>query len=553
MIGVISKEDELEVVEEFFQVFKTPWEFFKNYREYDVVIISRDELADRINAKVILIYGYETTQFDNDKQILLSLDHNISILNMREVSLPIYNKLAKFKNVKDDNIFLEVNSEVIGLKIQGNNQIILRIGYNLFEEIKYLLTEGQPAENASIPTLENHIVLLRKWIVDSGIALIEIPPIPAGYKFIACLTHDVDFVKISNHLFDHSMWGFVYRGLFGSFSDFVKGKVSFFHVMQNWIAVLLLPFVYLGVINDFWFKFDRYLEIEKGLESTFFFIPFKGKPGDKILCSYSSWRSTKYDITDVDDMARKLIRYGNEVAVHGIDAWHSYDKGYRELKRISEVTGKFKTGIRMHWLIFNKQTFKILEKAGYHYDSTFGYNETVGYRGGTTQVYRPIGVESLLELPIHIQDTALFYSGRMGLSQKEALILCKKLINKTCTYGGVLTINWHQRSLGPERLWEDFYLQLLEELKVYRPWFASAGKVVEWFRKRRSVFFDEVQFTGKKVRLSLRSDEIDIQPPLLLRIYRPTIQKLGAINLSIYPENHLDIPRHSKRKMEIIF
>lgn len=360
LIGVIAKEHEFEAVEEFFQLFKTPWEFYEDDREYEVVIVSRDEMIDKINAKVLLIFGFEATQFDNDKGISLTTNHNINTLSFGKISLPIYAQMSIFKNVSDDDIFFEVNSEIIGLKIQEDNQIILRIGYNLFEEVSYLLSKGQPIENTSIPTLEIHISILRKWITNASIPLIEIPPIPAGYDFITCLTHDVDFIKIYNHLFDHSMWGFVYRGLFGSFKDLLKGKISFFRVLQNWKAVLSLPFVYLGLTNDFWFQFDRYLEIEKELESTFFFIPFKNRPGDKNLSQNASQRATRYDITDVKEMARKLIKHGNEVGVHGIDAWHSSDKGYRELKRISEIIGKPDVGIRMHWLLYDNQTFKNL-------------------------------------------------------------------------------------------------------------------------------------------------------------------------------------------------
>ena len=551
MIGVISKENEIAVVKEFFQLFKTPWEFYKDNREYDVVFISRDKMIDKINAKVLFIFGSETTQFDNNMGVSLSTNHNINTLSFGKISLPIYARMSAFKNVSESDIFLEVESEVIGLKIQEHNQIIVRIGYNLFEEVDYLLSEGQPTENASSPTLEIHISILRKLITNAGIPLIEIPPIPADYDFITCLTHDVDFIKICNHFFDHSMWGFVYRGLFGSLKDLLKGKMSFFRVLQNWKAILLLPFVYMGFADDFWFQFDRYLEIEKGLESTFFFIPFKNRIGDKNLCSNAFQRATKYDITDIKEVARKLIKRGNEVGSHGIDAWHSNDKGYRELKRISEITGKSEVGVRMHWLLYNKQTFQILEKAGYHYDSTFGYNETIGYRGGTTQVFRPIMVKNLLELPMHIQDTALFYPRRMDLSEKQALNLCEKLINNASIYGGVLTINWHQRSLAPERLWGDFYLRLLEKLQVARAWFASGDQVVEWFRKRRAFFFDKVQFTENKLQLSLRSGEVDIQPPLMIRIYRPAIQKLVNNDLSIHMGNYFDISWSGEREIEI--
>ena len=41
----------------------------------------------------------------------------------------------------------------------------------------------------------------------------------------------------------------------------------------------------------------------------------------------------------------------------------------------------------MHWLYFDQNSPKTLENAGANYDSTVGYNETVGYRAGTAQGY----------------------------------------------------------------------------------------------------------------------------------------------------------------------
>ena len=37
----------------------------------------------------------------------------------------------------------------------------------------------------------------------------------------------------------------------------------------------------------------------------------------------------------------------------------------------------------MHWLLHDANTPSVLDEAGYAYDSTVGYNETIGYRAGT--------------------------------------------------------------------------------------------------------------------------------------------------------------------------
>jgi len=544
MIGVISEKSEDKIVEEFFHLFKTPWEFYDKNRTYDVVINSSNEFSDNIKTKILFIFGFNRTELEKI--------HTISCLKGNHVELPIYKGLSIFKNVSNDKAILNLKSEIVGFKCKSNSKTFIRIGYNIFKEIEFLLLKGQPIENATIPTLENHIALLRKWIVNSGVTLVEIPPVPAGYNFITCLTHDVDFIKISNHIFDHSYWGFVYRALFVSFKKFLKGNKSFIYVLKNWKALLSLPIVHLGFLEDFWFQFDQYLEIEKGLKSTFFFIPFKNKAGDKISSKNASLRVAKYDINDLKVLLNYLINKGNEIGVHGIDAWHNSKSGYQERKRTSEIINENNLGIRMHWLLYNNQTFQNLEKAGYHYDSTFGYNETVGYRGGTTQIFKPIGARSLLELPMHIQDSALFYPRRMGLSEKQAFNLCDKLINNASIYGGVLTINWHQRSLGPERLWADFYLKLLKELKFRHTWFTSAGQAVEWFRKRRTILFEDVKFSGNKLRLSLRSDEINVKPPLTIRIYRPISKKLENNDFSIRMGNYFDIPWDGKREIEVL-
>ena len=93
---------------------------------------------------------------------------------------------------------------------ESRGRDVARIGYDLFAEIRTLLTVGQPAAYASIPTLDLHIALLRDLIVASGAPLVEIPPVPEGYRFIACLTHDVDHPSIRpTQMGPHDVWVFV--------------------------------------------------------------------------------------------------------------------------------------------------------------------------------------------------------------------------------------------------------------------------------------------------------------------------------------------------------
>jgi hypothetical protein len=187
--------------------------------------------------------------------------------------------------------------------------------------------------------------MLRTWIIEEGNALIEIPPVPSGYSFTACLTHDIDFVGIRNHKFDHTMLGFLYRSTVVAAGKLLKGKTTLPRVLQTWRAALSLPLVYLGWAKDFWEPFEWYLKAEKDLPATYFLIPFKHIAGDQVPGPHASRRATAYDIADLLDQVACLQKHGCELGVHGIDAWHSVEKGRAELDRVRNVTGRSNTGI----------------------------------------------------------------------------------------------------------------------------------------------------------------------------------------------------------------
>src|SRR5262249_4991045 len=142
-----------------------------------------------------------------------------------------------------------------------------------------LLTTGQPARNAGIATLERHIEFLRELIVRAGLPLVEVPPAPQGHRFTVVLTHDLDHPSIRLHRLDHTVIGFLYRAVIGSLLRLWRGRSGLGTLWRNWMAVLRLPLIHLGLATDIWRQLDRYLDIERGLGSTFFVIPVKGYPG----------------------------------------------------------------------------------------------------------------------------------------------------------------------------------------------------------------------------------------------------------------------------------
>jgi hypothetical protein len=324
--------------------------------------------------------------------------------------------------------------------------------------------------------------------------------------------------------------------------------MSIRNAIKNWAAAICLPFIYLGLAKDYWRDFDdRYLEIEEGLPSTFFLIPWKNYPGKRLEGSAPALRSVRYEAKDLVDSISKLSANGREIGLHGIDAWIDSAAGRDELHSIRRLTAEPEIGVRMHWLYHDENSPRILEQAGASYDSTIGYNGTVGFRAGTTQAFKPFGVQFLLELPLHAMDTALFYLSYLGLSPQKAGVRLRQLVDNVIQHGGCLTINWHDRSLAPERFWDAPYRELLENMKSRGAWFATAGQTVSWFRMRRSTTF-EVDADGHQsvhVNLGAQSENL---PSLRLRTYQ---QKPEVAESPQSRARFLDSPIRESRKMAL--
>ncbi len=527
MIGVVADPEEHNAVHEFFELFKTPWEFYRRDRQYDVVVCAGNGPVET-PAKLVVVYAGRQTDFDNLHKVqTVSQRTGACVLSYQEDRIPIYGDTVTFQTM-GTSLLTQGDSSKCAAYLEGSSdRALARVGYDLFREIQKLLTAGQPASNASMPALELHIAFLRNLITGLGIELVEIPPVPDGHGFIVCLTHDVDHPSIRQHKLDHTIFGFLGRAIFGSFRNFIRGRISSQDLLKNLSAALKLPFVYLGLAKDFWREFDDlYLELEGGLPSTFFVIPSRNCPGKKLNGPAPKLRAAQYGARDIAGAIRKLTAAGREVGLHGIDAWIDSSSGREEIEIIRSLTGNSEIGARMHWLYFDQQSPATLEAAGVAYDSTVGYNETVGYRAGTTQVFKPFNADRLLELPLHAMDTAMFYPAYLHLTHREARTRLNRMVDEASRFGGCLTINWHDRSLAPERLWGGCYRDLIEDLKGRGAWFATAGQAVAWFRKRRSAAFESDSIGSGAVRARVAVEGADNLPGLRLRTHEA--QKPGG-------------------------
>ncbi len=520
MIGVDTDPSYYPVAREFFELFKTPWALFEEGHRYDVVLTTKPHNAVRYSARLTILFQVEQIASGELASLKAEDGKSATVVRYRGWKLPIYGECVAYVQGGEAEPVLEATGKPVMRKLQADESSVVAIGWHLFAEVAILLTKGQPEAFAQVPTLDVYIDLVRSLILEAGIELLEIPPVPAGYKFIACLTHDVDHPLIAAHKWDHTMFGFLFRATVGSIRSFFLGKRGWRDLVTNWIAALNLPFVHLGLTNDFWAGFeDRFRSAEGTRRSTYFLIPFKGVSGIGKQGMINPARAAGYCAAELKGAIERLASYGCEVGLHGIDAWGDSGKAVEELEEIRRLTDKSEVGVRMHWLYYSPESPLILEKAGARYDSTVGYNNTIGYRAGTTQAYRPLGCERLLELPLHAMDTAMFYPAYLNLTQQQAISRFETMIDFAAHHGGTLIVNWHDRSLAPERLWSASYKALIHNIEKSGGWFATASQTRQWFQIRRSATFSNYH------PVVMTESERDVKcaqtmPPLILRSHR---------------------------------
>ena len=167
MIGVVANEAEHRVVVEFFELFKTPWEFHRPGEHYDILICS-NSMVPKNNARLLFLYGAQRQGFEESRGIRTSFAPKHDFLSFRGERMPIYGSCLLFNSPGNEVVIHERTKSAAAVSVASGDQMVVRLGFDLFQEVRHLLTQGQPAEFAGIPTLELHISLLRELILSQG-------------------------------------------------------------------------------------------------------------------------------------------------------------------------------------------------------------------------------------------------------------------------------------------------------------------------------------------------------------------------------------------------
>ena len=454
-----------------------------------------------------------------------------------------------------------VSGENPGLRLQT-------LPFQLGQEGTRLLMEGRDftEKNVSEPSLDLMLEELRKVLRREVKNYIELPPIPWGYSYAMTLTHDIDILSLKEMPIARTFLGYFYRSSVLNWKRWRAGKVETTEFSQTLWEMARTWAAKAGMGQDIWQRaLPRLIALEKrlGVRSSLYFMPMPGKAGvhGPMRESAPANRASFYDVTKQQTLLDTLEDGGWEAGVHGIDAWHDVQAAQAEHDRISQLTGRNEIGVRMHWLYFQSpNSFKALEEGGFLYDSTFGYNEVVGFRAGTLQPYHPLNCRTLWELPLHIQDGALMGEEYLDLNREDAFKKAKPVLAWAKRFGGAVSLLWHNQSFTAPRFWGEVYERLIAQGKTDGAWIAVPRDVLRWFTSRRKCEVDlSIEGTHWQVRCVLPDPALIAPeyptasqiPPVRVRLYIDPKRVLAVSVPYEVGEGYLDFPAQALVTLEV--
>ena len=303
-------------------------------------------------------------------------------------------------------------------------------------------------QNVLEPTVSN-------FLIDNGFVI----EYPDNRQFAVCLTHDVDEIYPP---LKHTLL---------SALTFLK-KRDFFGLREQ------VFWKQHGKKKSPYWNFQKIMDLEEkyGACSSFYF-----------LATDADIYRFRYHIEDLEDELGQITDKGWEVGLHG--GYYAYDNLEEilvEKKRLEQVLGGKVTGYRNHYLRFKvPDSWEYLAKAGFKYDTTFGYNEMVGFKNGMCHPFRPYNLQSgrevnILEIPLTIMDSTLF---EMVTSYNEAWDLAKRLVDTVASCHGVFTLNWHSDSFTcpfKERR-PELYEKILKYCSDQQAWLTNGAALWRWW------------------------------------------------------------------------
>lgn len=282
---------------------------------------------------------------------------------------------------------------------------------------------------------------------------------PENRNFTVCLTHDIDDIYPP---LKHTI-----------LSSICCIKSLNFESLERQIL-----WKFKGKKRSPYINFQKIMELEDA---------FNAKSSFYVITTDKDPNRFRYNVEDVCVELGDIVDRGWEVGLHG--GYYAYDDLYeirKEKEKLEQVLGTKVIGYRNHYLRFRvPDSWELLSKAGFKYDTTFGYSDAVGFRNGMCHPFRPYNLNenkaiNIIEIPLVIMDGSLFNTTN---SFEDAWKYTKYLIDTVEKYHGVLTVLWHGNifSCPFRKNWEIVYEKLLKYCSEKNAWMTSAKNVYEWW------------------------------------------------------------------------
>ncbi|MBN2821349.1 MAG: hypothetical protein JXP36_20425 [Bacteroidales bacterium] len=390
---------------------------------------------------------YNYTLVYEDKKIVFE-DHFFLNINS--------NNYINSENIPKDISYLNFD-RIINLPIIfGNNRVSyfnneLNCGFDIFASAFFMLTrweeevitnknkEGRVCEYELLsvrhgfynrPIVNEYVDLLLTFLKKIGVPINQ-----SSKKFDIKITHDVDWIQLSNQ-----------KELFKNLYIKIKKKKE----IRNALKIFRQYYKYKFSNKNPFNSFPDLIKLYNGLnvKASFYFKAVKKGEG-----------GFTYDIES--EFARSIIKSlelnQHEIGFHPSENTVYNDSQFNlELKRLKSVVNTTVSGGRNHGLFYNNHTFEQWQSDELIYDSGLGFQYFNGFRCGICTPFKLFDIKerkvlNLLELPFMIMDTVFL---RNKVIPEEAYREMIEIVETVKKHKGTLCFNWHSNLVNAENLKE---------------------------------------------------------------------------------------------------
>jgi peptidoglycan/xylan/chitin deacetylase (PgdA/CDA1 family) len=206
-------------------------------------------------------------------------------------------------------------------------------------------------------------------------------------------------------------------------------------------------------------------EREHGARSTFYVMAGHGHRADGAAPeAYDRLRPR---------VVESIVEAGAEVGLHGSYlAAEDLERLARERALLAQLDGPL-LGHRYHYLRVDPHRNLVpLQRIGFHYDTSLGFPDALGFRAGIAHPFRPWDSErnapaDLVEVPLAVMDATLAEERYEGLSAAAAKRPIFALLDWAAEHGGGFSILWHPERFDPPsaRGWDRLYFEVLDAVR----------------------------------------------------------------------------------------